>query len=275
MSSRPGLISASELAARQSAGDTDLVVVDLRQDAGDGRAKIPGSAWISLHDGFAQPRPERNLNYDLPSAEEFASAMRRLGINPRSTAVFADDMGNRWATRAYWILRYFRHPGEALVLDGGIAAYIDAGGPTADAFTTPQPAEYPVPGEMDESIRVTPKEILEGLDSGGITLCDVRTEKEFTGEVAMSGRGGHLPGAIHVPWDACIGPDGKFRDDRELAIVLAPYLESERQPVTYCQGGIRASLTWFALQVLLHRPARLYAASWEEWAQDATLPVVR
>jgi thiosulfate/3-mercaptopyruvate sulfurtransferase len=273
MSSRPGLISAVGLARRVHEGEPDLVVVDLRQDANDGKPKIPGSVWVSLHDGFAQVRPDRNLNYDLPTADEFAGSMRRLAIGPRSTVVLADDMGNRWATRAFWILRYFGHAGDTAVLDGGIGAYLASGEATTDDFAAPQPSDYPVPTQTDESIRVTPREILEGLDANSITLCDVRTAKEFSGEMAMSGRGGHLPGAIHVPWDACIGPDGRFRDNAELTEVLAPYLEGDRQPVTYCQGGIRASLTWFALDVLLHRNARLYAASWEEWAQDSSLPV--
>ncbi len=257
------------------AGEPELAVVDLRQDANDGRPKIPGSVWADLHDGFAQVRPDRNLTYDLPTAEEFAAAMRRLGIAPRSTVVLADDMGNRWATRAFWILRYFGHPGDTAVLDGGIGAYLASGEATTDDFVAPQPSGYPVPAQTDESIRVTSHQVLEGLDANSITLCDVRTTLEYTGEVAMSGRGGHLPGAIHIPWDACIGPDGRFRDDAELAQILAPYLESGRQPVTYCQGGIRASLTWFALEILLRRKARLYAASWEEWAQDRSLPVTR
>jgi hypothetical protein len=43
LNSRPGLISPDELGSRLDAGD-NLVMVDLRQDAGDGKAKIPGSA---------------------------------------------------------------------------------------------------------------------------------------------------------------------------------------------------------------------------------------
>ncbi len=274
MASRPGLISAEELSAELATGG-DIMVVDLRQDAGDGRAKIPGSAWISLHDGFAQARPDRNLMYDLPSAEEFATAMSKLGIKPRTQVVFADDMLNRWSTRAFWVLHYYGHQGDARVLDGGINAYIASGLPTTPEFEIPEPTGYPVPETTDQSIRITPNEILAGVAADSLTLCDVRTPQEFSGEVEMSGRGGHLPGAINITFDSCVDVDGRFLSDSRLAEVLAPYLDDGREQVTYCQGGIRASLTWFALQILLGRKARLYAASWEEWAQDPALPVVK
>jgi thiosulfate/3-mercaptopyruvate sulfurtransferase len=274
MNSRPGLITPEDLVFRLDAAD-GVVVVDLRQDAADGKAKIPGSAWISLHDGFAQGRPDRNLAYDLPSPDEFAGAMRKLGITPNTDVVFADDMLNRWSTRAFWILRYYGHRGEVRILDGGIDAYLAAGGPTSDEFRTPEPADYPTPTTTDESIRITAAEIVEGIGKNSLTLCDVRTPKEYSGEVEMSGRGGHLPGALNIPFDSALDAEGRFLPEARLREVLAPYLDDGRTQVTYCQGGIRASLTWFALQMLLGRKARLYAASWEEWAQNPALPAVK
>jgi thiosulfate/3-mercaptopyruvate sulfurtransferase len=134
-------------------------------------------------------------------------------------------------------------------------------------------AEYPAPGTRDERIRITAAELREALAVGRVQACDVRTAQEYSGEVAMSGRGGHLPGASHVPWDACLDSDRRFLPAARLEEALAPFLADPREPVPYCQGGIRASLTWFCLNELLGRPARLYAASWEEWAQDHSLPV--
>jgi thiosulfate/3-mercaptopyruvate sulfurtransferase len=249
------------------------LVIDLRHDPNDGLPAIPGSVWADLHDGFAQQRPGRNLSYDLPRPEELAAALAGLGVGPGTDVVLADDMGNRWATRVYWLLRYFRHGGDAHVLDGGISAYLAAGGPTAAGFSHPQAQDYPAPAGGDESIRIGAEELAGALGTGELALCDVRDPREFSGEVAMSGRGGRIPGAVNIPWDRCLAADGTFLASAGLREVLAPYLEAGGVPVTYCQGGIRASLTWFSLQVLLDRPARLYAGSWEEWAQDPRLPV--
>ncbi|MEA2646698.1 MAG: thiosulfate/3-mercaptopyruvate sulfurtransferase [Chloroflexota bacterium] len=268
---RAGLVSAAGLVERLRQDPSGTRVIDLRPDPADGRPGIPGAAWADLHDGFAQRRPERNLAYDLPRPEEFAAALSKLGIVPDTDVVLADDMGNRWATRVYWLLRYFGHRGDVAVLDGGITAYLASGGPT-DSFAFPSPRSYPVPTGTDETIRITADELLAAAGRGELVVCDVRDPREFTGEVAMSGRGGHIPGAVNVPWDRCLAADGTFLPDVDLRVVLAPYLDAAGTPVTYCQGGIRASLTWFSLDVVLGRPARLYAASWEEWAQRNDLP---
>jgi thiosulfate/3-mercaptopyruvate sulfurtransferase len=266
-------MSAAELGERLDQVGSGLVIIDMRQDPADGRPKIPGSVWATLDQGFAMPRPDRGLHYDIPTADEFAAAMSRLGATPDSEVVIADEMGNRWATRAFWLLRYFGHNGPVSVLDGGIRAYLAAGGPTAADFAEPAPASYPTPTTRDETIRATPDEIVAGLAGDELVLCDVRTPQEYSGEVALSGRGGHLPGAVNIPWETALADDGTFLQSDRLAEVLAPYLVDERKPVTYCQGGIRASLTWFALEVLLGHPARMYAASWEEWAQRPELPI--
>ena len=199
--------------------------------------------------------------------------MGGFGLTPSTAVVFADEAMNRWATRAFWLCRYYGHAGEVRVLDGGLTAYRRLSLRSAPNPQTPAPREYPVPAATDETVRVTADDLASALADGVATACDVRTDAEYTGAQALSGRAGHLPGAIHVRWELCIGPDGRFVDDAQLRQVLAPYLGAGGELVTYCQGGIRASLTWFALHQLLGRPARLYAASWEEWAQRPDLPV--
>jgi thiosulfate/3-mercaptopyruvate sulfurtransferase len=101
----------------------------------------------------------------------------------------------------------------------------------------------------------------------------VRTYQEHVGQVVMAPRGGRVPGSVHVPWERALAGDGTFLPAARLAEVLGPQLSSGKDLIPYCQGGIRASLTWFCLHELLGRPARLYAGSWEEWARAKELPV--
>src|SRR5437016_6326334 len=106
ITARPGLVTPEELAEMPRHG-LEPLVIDLRKNPADGRPKVPGSRWMDLHEGFAMRRPERRLEYDLPAPEEMAAALSRIGATPKRAMVFLDDMGNRWATRAYWVLRYY------------------------------------------------------------------------------------------------------------------------------------------------------------------------
>jgi thiosulfate/3-mercaptopyruvate sulfurtransferase len=273
MAARKGLISAPELAARLSDVGPRLAVVDLREHRDDGRPVIPGSVWVSLHDGFAQPREDPPRMYDLPRPDELAASLGRLGIGPDTQIVLADDHRNRWATRAYWVLRYYGHAAAVSVLEAGVPGWLAAALPTSQTFSTGAAVEYPLPDRRDESIRATAEDLRDGAAAGRLLPCDVRRLEEFTGEVAVSGRGGHVPGAAFVNWEECLDAESRFLPDERLAAVLEPFTRPGLEPVTYCQGGVRASLTWFCLHELLGRPARLYAASWEEWGPRHDLPV--
>jgi thiosulfate/3-mercaptopyruvate sulfurtransferase len=273
MSGRRGLISPAALAARLDEVGRGLAVVDMRESRDDGRPVIPASVWVSLHDGFAQGRPGRALMYDLPRPDEVAASLAGLGIGPETEVIFADGHRNRWATRAYWVLKYYGHQGPLAVLDGGLEAWREKGLPAVDHFSVPQAADYPSPTTIDTGILAGAAQLREGVAAGSLQACDVRTVEEFTGEVALSGRGGHVPGAAHLPWEECLADDSTFLPDDRLEEVLQPFFSSGREPVTYCQGGIRASLAWFSIHELLGRPARLYAASWEEWGPRPDMPV--
>ena len=58
----------------------------------------------------------------------------------------------------------------------------------------------------------------------GQPLIDVRSPKEFTGEMLHmedypqegSLRGGHIPGAKNVPWSRAVNEDGTFKSVEEL-----------------------------------------------------------
>ena len=115
-------------------------------------------------------------------------------------------------------------------------------------------------------------------------LVDVRGPEEFTGAIlAPPGlpetcqRGGHIPGAVNVPWETACHDDGTFKSAEELAALFgAAGVSAERPVITYCRIGERSSHTWFVLKYLLGFPnVKNYDGSWTEWGNLVGAPVER
>jgi thiosulfate/3-mercaptopyruvate sulfurtransferase len=116
------------------------------------------------------------------------------------------------------------------------------------------------------------------------TLIDVRSRDEYTGEVLSPPglpetcqRGGHIPGAVNIPWARNVNQDGTFKEPAELrAMYEGVGITEDRDVVTYCRIGERSSLTWFVLKYLLGYPrVKNYDGSWTEWGNLVNAPVAR
>jgi thiosulfate/3-mercaptopyruvate sulfurtransferase len=115
-------------------------------------------------------------------------------------------------------------------------------------------------------------------------MVDVRSPQEYIGEVThMPGypqegalRGGHIPGAVNVPWSRAANPDGTFKSREELEeIYLSEQgLDAASDTIAYCRIGERSSHTWFVLTYLLgFDRVRNYDGSWTEWGNMVGAPI--
>ncbi|MES1147470.1 MAG: rhodanese-like domain-containing protein, partial [bacterium] len=173
---------------------------------------------------------------------------------------------------------------NAAVLDGGRLKWFKEGRKTSTEVPTYPETTYNAPERDDSTLRAFRDQVLAHIKQGGKTV-DVRSPQEFTGErmhmpdYPNEGalRGGHIPGALSVPWARAIDPeDGTFLTAEELRAIYEGEkgLNSSDDVVAYCRIGERSSHTWFVLKYLLGYPkVRNYDGSWTEWGNSVGLPI--
>ncbi len=268
------LITAPALADRRES----TTVLDVRWTLGgpSGAADyvaghVPGAAFVDLDQDLAAP-PGRGGRHPLPDAAAFGAAMRRAGVSAsRPVVVYAASMPGP-AARAWWLLRYFGHP-DVRVLEGGIDAWVAAGGPLdVGGPGEPAPGDFmPRPGGMP----MLDAAAAAAMSRTGL-LIDVRTPERFRGEQEpIDPIAGHIPGAINLPADRGIDSAGRLRDAGALHDELHTFGATGPTAIgAYCGSGVSAAALVLALADA-GLAAALYVGSWSDWITDPDRPVVR
>ena len=178
---------------------------------------IPGAVRLDWHTDLENP-----VIRDFIDKERFEQLMRSKGISNDTTVVLYGDKNNWWACYAFWVFKLYGHE-KCLIMDGGRKRWELDGKPLVrDPEPTYPAAEYHAK-DPDLSIRAFRDEVLKHAKSGK-PLVDVRSPGEFTGqllhmpEYPQEGalRGGHIPGAISIPWGKAAKEDGTFKSAKEL-----------------------------------------------------------
>ena len=251
--------------------DEDVLLYDM--------GHIPGSVKIDWQGDL-----QDQLVRDYIDAAKFAAICERAGITPESTVVFYGDKSNWWACYALWAFKLFGHA-DCRILNGGRKLWMDQQRPTTTEVPSYPATQYTVGTQDEAAIRAFRDEVLTHSQAGR-PLIDVRSTKEFTGERTHmeeypqegSLRGGHIPGAVSVPWARAVEDDGTFKSADDLKAIYQGEvgLQPDDEIVAYCRIGERSSLTWFVLTYLLgYSKVRNYDGSWCEWGNLVRAPIAK
>ena len=251
--------------------DEDVLLYDMHH--------IPGAVKIDWQ-GDLQDQIVR----DYIDAEKFAAICSKAGVGADTTVVFYGDKSNWWACYAFWAFKLFGHE-DCRVMNGGRKLWDDQKRPVTREVPSYPPTQYRVGEGREAQIRTFRDEVLTH-SKAGLPLLDVRSPKEFTGEKTHmedypqegSLRGGHIPGAVSVPWSRAVNEDGTFKTAEELKAIYRDEvgLKPDDDIIAYCRIGERSSLTWFVLTYLLGYPrVRNYDGSWCEWGNLVRVPIAR
>jgi len=258
------LVSGNWLAAHLD----DVRVVDVRWylDGRSGRAAylaghLPGAVWLDVDSelsGWASPASGR---HPLPSPEQFAAVLGRVGIAEGTPVIGYDDTGGSTAARLWWMLHVLDEP--VAVLDGGLAAW--PGALVAEVPDVAPVHRAPRPWPRDRFVNA------DGVARAQQAVYDARTAERYAhGDPAIDARPGHIPGAASAPWAGNLAPDGRLRRPEELRTQYAA--AAERGGIAYCGSGVTACLDLLAMETAGITDTALYPGSWSQWGADATRP---
>ena len=256
------IISVARL---QSMASDKLVIIDCRfslVDTALGRAlyqqsHIPGAHYLHLDDQLSGVVSNHGGRHPLPEPEQFQQTMQDIGVNHDSLIVVYDDQRFAFASRLWWLLRYFGHE-SVWVLDGGYAAWQAEGLSCIDKIPQAIPGNFMA--KVDSTKVVDRQQVIARCDN--TLLIDSREPARYQGlEEPIDPVAGCIEGAVNYPWQA-------VTDEKALLSTDESYWDEASNAeaiIVYCGSGVTACVNLLSLVEAGYTDAKLYAGSWSDW----------
>ncbi len=258
----------------ENLGRDDLVIVDIREDE-EGQMFIPGSVSLSgiapLLDG------DHHVDSFIIESEAFSSLMGELGISNKSTVVVYDEGTNLYAARLFYALDLYSHE-HAMVLNGGFMGWTETGGPVSDGPAEPVPTSYFT--EVNEAVFCDLETIQKAMQDENTVIFDVRSPDQYRGEWVRAERGGHIPGAVNLIWNATIYDEDVgvpwFRSPEDIAQQYEEHgITPDKEVIPHCHTNLHGSHAYFVLRLMGYESVRAYEGSWAEYGNRDGVPVAQ
>ncbi len=231
---------------------------------------IPGAGFLDLQGDLSDSASP--FRFTMPSAEQFAAAIGRLGVGDGTRVVLYSAKTIQWATRVWWMLRSVGFD-DAAVLDGGWDKWS-----SEDRPSSTEPCRYP-PAELTPRPRpglfVDSRAVRAAIGDPGACTINALTPDLHSGANSRYGRPGRIPGSVNLPAADLLDPETRTLRSAETAAAAfaAVGAEPSRRLILYCGGGIAATLDAFLAHQLGYSDIAIYDNSMSEWATDETLPI--
>jgi thiosulfate/3-mercaptopyruvate sulfurtransferase len=237
---------------------------------------LPGAVLFDWKTDMNDP-----LSRDIVNQKQLEDLLSRAGVNKETTLVLYGDFNNWFAAFAFWILKYYGVE-KVVLMNGGRKKWLAEDREVTKEIPAHTQAVYKAKSPNEE-IRVYLDGVKKSLGKKDKALVDVRSPAEFTGEITAppeypnehAQRGGHIPGAVSIPWSQAVKEDGTFKTAEDLAkLYQSKGITPDKEIITYCRIGERSSFSWFVLKYLLGYPkVRNYDGSWTEWGNMIRNPI--
>ncbi|QID19528.1 sulfurtransferase [Nitrogeniibacter mangrovi] len=235
---------------------------------------VPGARLVNAKTiRVARTIGAHTVKYMVPEGAEFEAMMRQAGLTADRPIVLVPlgqqtaDMDD--AARLYWQLKYYGDDRVA-ILNGGMAAWIHAGGELSTAAAPAQTGDWTAAAPRADLVATS-----DEVAAGKAQVVDARSLPQYHG---LSKRDyvfdyGHIPGAHALPPDVQVmsaGGTATFLPAASYRTILkASGIDPDAPAITYCNSGHLAAGAWFVMSQIVGNPAvKLYDGSLHEWTLE-------
>jgi thiosulfate/3-mercaptopyruvate sulfurtransferase len=255
------------------------IIWDVRAAADYQKGHISGAISVGA---VAQALRNPNTEDFLPLAQ-IEKTLGAAGLDPVKEIIVYATRGDANAYLGLYSIRYFGGT-QGHVYHDGIDGWRAAG---LEISTSPSKLP-PVALKLtpNPAVSVDTPQML-AAQKRGVQIIDARTVPEFSGNDIRAIRGGHIPGAINIPYEQnWADPDTalklarkqvtdnagmSLKSEQELKKLYAT-LDPEKETIVYCQSGTRASETAVVLTKLGFKNVKVYEPSWLGYAAVLNAP---
>ena len=226
------------------------------------KGHIPNAGFIDLTIEWSDT--SGSLNFTIPQSDKLSEAIGQSGINKDHEVILYSSGNLMWATRAWWCLHFAGHK-NIRVLNGSLSNWINQNLPIETGLRTYSPEIFA--GEPNENVFSDTAQV-ESAEKNGVCVINAlsRSLYEGTGDFYYAPEG-HIPDS-HLLFYGDLVKDFFLPAD-ELKVVLEEKGLDENKPIiTYCGGGIAATIDAFAYKLLGYSHISVYDGSMSEWVQS-------
>jgi thiosulfate/3-mercaptopyruvate sulfurtransferase len=224
---------------------------------------IPGSYYLDLNQDLSSRVQKRGGRHPLPNIEEFADKLSSMGVNFGQTFVIAyDDSRLAFASRLWWLLRYFGHD-KVAVLDGGFSGWLASDYPVTDMLPALRNGKFTP--QLQTHMIVDRETVKNSQDSSQTALIDSRENDRYQGiKEPIDKIAGHIKGAINYPWKEVTDANGYILPQQQQNKRWSQ-LENNQEIIVYCGSGVTACVNLLSLELAGIHKGKLYPGSWSDW----------
>lgn len=256
------------------------IIWDVRSAEQYKKGHIPGA--VNIGDAG---QVLRNANTeDFIPVGQIEKILGSAGIDPAREVIVYSGRGNPYAYFGLYTLQYFGGKNTYIYHDG-IDGWRAAKHPLSTEPSRPTPVTLKL--KPNTAVAASTEQVLAVLQKPGVQIVDVRTPKEYQGEDIRAIRGGHVPGAVNIPYEMnWVDPDTGTKLARKQVpdnsgMTLKPAddlrklyagLDPGKETIVYCQSGVRAAETATVLAQLGFKDVKVYDSSWLGYAGVLSAP---